>query len=362
MLINFKPFLLMLTLSLAACGGAEDNNSKVPSQPIAQHTFKPQGLNGLIIDRIYQQQDKILALSDDGLYQQQPNDEWKLLGFKGLQTLDLAFINDQHWLLSLVKANTNGVQEYQVHESFDAGQNWVQVQRPFGENGQTEGIYAMRYDELSQQLFATGINVLAVSKNHGISWQKLAGNWAEFAQPKWALGIDPRSKDVWWGGQGPIEDGVLNVYRTELKQNESFNDLIPNPAAYTNVRFAASTAGHSLIYACGEDGILLSSDLGKTWHNLIANADKRFYFDILFDTEHNNRLYTASWTKRFTEGQPLILEWSDNQGASWQKQTYETTAEFFGGVRSLTFVRKQNQSYLYLGLWKGGVMQVTINR
>ncbi len=131
---------------------------------------------------------------------------------------------------------------------------------------------------------------------------------------------------------------------------------------YYNIRFAQGTAGQSLIYACGEGGIAFSADQGNSWRNLLGDVNYRFYFDVVFDSNHNNRLYTAGWDKKFDEPQPLILQWSDDQGASWQRLQYEAPANFFGGVRSMLLVQQQNQTYLYLGLFKGGVMRVSINR
>ena len=39
----------------------------------------------------------------------------------------------------------------------------------------------------------------------------------------------------------------------------------------------------------------------------------------MIDTSRNNRLYTAGWDKKYTEPQPLILQWSDDAGQSWQR-------------------------------------------
>jgi len=355
-MMQFLPLLFLI-----ACGGSEPQVAP-PEQPLAQYVFQQQGLSGLTVERLYQQQDKILALTSDGLYQQQANAGWQLLGFKGLQPRDLAFINEQHWLLALTVQQDDGDQQHQLHETFDAGRNWVQVKRPFGADGDVEAIYALQYDAASKLLYATGVGVLAASADLGVSWQILDGFWGGFGQAKSALAIDPRGRDIWWGGQGALEDGVLRVYRSAQQRSETFRELLPNPSVYYNVRFSSAPAGHSVIYACGEGGIVMSADQGNSWRNLLGDVNYRFYFDVAVDSARNNRLYTAGWDKKFTEPQPLILQWSDDQGVSWQRLQYEAPANFFGGVRSLLLVQQQQQTYLYLGLFKGGVMRVSVNR
>jgi|GEM_PF-677109 len=358
------PALLVLGW-LTGCGGSEPQVAPppvTPEQPVAQHVFQLHGLSGLTVERLYQQQDTILALTSAGLYQQHNNSDWQLLGFKGLQPKDLAFVTEQHWLLALTVQHEDAEQEHQIHETFDAGRSWTQVKRPFGINGENEAIYAQRYAADAKKLYATGVGVLAESSDLGISWRVLDGQWGGFGQPKSALALDPRSGDIWWGGQGALEDGVLNVYRRASQRSQSFRDLLPNPSVYYNIRFAMANGGQSLIYACGEGGIVMSADQGSSWRNLLGDVNYRFYFDVVFDSKHNNRLYTAGWDKKFDEPQPLILQWSDDQGASWQRLQYQAPASFFGGVRSMLLVQQQNQTYLYLGLFKGGVMRVSVNR
>lgn len=358
------PWLFFGLCTLTACGGSDPKTPQTPLQPVqpaAQFVFQQPTLAGLTVDRLYQQQGKVLALTSDGLYQQQSAGEWLLLGFKGMQPRDLAFITEQHWLAALTIQRDSGEQEHQLHESFDAGRNWVQVKRSFGAQGDSEAIYALHYDVASRQLLATGVSVLASSTDFGISWQLLQGNWSGFGQPKSALAVDPQSGNIWWGGQGALEDGMLNQYRPADQSGKQFRGLLPDPSVYYNIRFRREN-GSSSIYACGEGGIVHSSDQGQNWRNLMGDVNYRFYFDVAFDPQRPNRLYTAGWDKKFEEPQPLILQWSDDNGSSWQRLQHQAPANFFGGVRSLLLVNDNNQQYLYLGLFKGGIMRVQINQ
>ena len=356
--MGFRHSIMLLCcgLMLAACGGSGSSFqlSEPPFVKPATIAFSHQGMSGLIIERIYQHQEKILALTDNGLYQQQ-QDSWQLLGLKGYGLRDLAFIDDKHWLAAVSQADEEGIVKHLLQETFDAGASWTEVRRPFGVDGEHEGIYAMHYDKIQKRLYATGIGLLAASDDLGNNWQVLQGVWGGFGQRKSALAIAPDRNQIWWGGQGAIEDAVLFSYRIADGNVKRFQELLPNPSVYYNVRFAGNR-----VFACGEGGIVMTENQGDSWKNLLPDSDSRFFFDVMIETSRNNRLYTAGWDKKFAEPQPLILQWSDNGGQSWERLEYKGAADFYGGVRSMLLVQRQGKTYLYLGLHKGGMMQVQV--
>lgn len=354
--MNVRLWMLCLGcwLGLIGCGDNATPHTAPEPPPASPFVFTHQGMNGRVVERLYQQQDKLLALTDDGLYQQQ-QDSWQLLGLKGYMLRDLAFVDDQHWLAAVTKQDEEGMQSHEMHETFNAGASWQEVRRPFGRDGEHEGVYALQYDKVQKRLYGTGISVLAASDDFGISWQVLQGFWGGFGQPKSALGLAPDRSKIWWGGQGAIEDGVLFSYRFADGVEQMFQKLLPDPSVYYNVRFAGNN-----IYACGEGGIVVSDNQGDSWKNLLPDSNYRFFFDVMIDPRRNNRLYTAGWDKKYEEPQPLILQWSDDAGQSWQRLQYQSAADFYGGVRSMLLVQRQQQTYLYLGLFKGGVMQVRV--
>ncbi|MBZ9612745.1 WD40/YVTN/BNR-like repeat-containing protein [Rheinheimera maricola] len=347
---------LLCWLALSACNGDTTPLQPPPVSTPEPFEFTHQGLDGLIIKRLYQQEDSILALTNNGLYQQQQQqNSWQLIGLEGYELQDLAMITDQHWLAAVRLQDATESASNHLQESFDAGASWLAVSRPFGEDGKHEGIYALHYDTLQQRLYATGLGVLAQSDNLGISWQKLQGDWDMLAQPNSALALAPDRSHIWWGGQGAIENGVLFSYRLADGHSQTFKALLPDPSVYYNLRFA-----NNHVYACGEGGIVMTTNNGDSWINLLPESDHRFYFDIAMDPNSNGRLYTAGWDKKFNEPQPLILQWSDNAGQSWQRLHYQGPPDFMGGVRSMLLVQQQEQSYLYLGLYKGGMMKVRL--
>lgn len=355
MKINQFFMLLCYCLALQACGG--DGNSRASETTVVTpdpFVFTNQGLKGLIIARLYEQQGKLYALTDNGLYQQQ-QDTWQPLGLPGLSIRDLAFIDDKHWLAAVTKQDADGLINHQMHETLNSGATWQEVKRPFGVDGEHEAIHALRYDTTQKRLYATGTGILASSDNLGVSWQLLQGMWGSIGQPKSALGFAPDRSRIWWGGQGAIENGVLYSYRLSDANQQLFQNVLPNPSSYYNVRFAGNR-----VLACGEGGIVVTENQGDNWKNLLPNSNFRFFFDVMIDSSRNNRIYTAGWDKKVSEPQPLILQWSDDAGQTWQSLQYKGAADLYGGVRSMILVKRQQQTHLYLGLYKGGVMQVVV--
>lgn len=354
--MDLRRYLVLLCCAgLVACGGGTSQVQAPIVVPPEPFVFSHQGLTGLVVVRMYEQQGKLLALTDSGLYQQQ-QDSWQLLGLKNYTLRDLAFVSDQHWLAAVSQQNAEGMISYQLHESLNAGASWQEVKRPFGIDGEHEAIHALQYDQVQKRLYATGIGVLAYSDNFGVNWQVAQGSWGSFGQPKSALAIAPDRSRIWWGGQGSIENGVLYSYRLADAQKQIFQNLLPDPSVYYNVRFSDNR-----VFASGEGGIVVSENQGESWKNLLPDSNFRFFFDVMIDATRNNRLYTAGWDKKFSEPQALILQWSDDAGQKWQSLQFKGAADFYGGVRSMLLVKRQGQTYLYLGLYKGGIMQVQVN-
>ncbi|MEI8649673.1 hypothetical protein P4S73_20190 [Paraglaciecola sp. Hal342] len=71
-------------------------------------------------------------------------------------------------------------------------------------------------------------------------------------------------------------------------------------------------------------------------------------------------MYTSGWNKVFSEPQPFYLERTTNGGATWEKFEYVEGADIFGGVWSMYAEYGLEESILYFGLYKGGVMKVTV--
>ncbi len=268
-------------------------------------------------------------------------------------------ITEQHFLAASYVQDNEGFYQHLLFETYNGGADWLEVKHQFGLQGETEAIHALLYDNTLQRLYATGTEALAYSNDMGISWQLLHGDWQGFGQAKSALAYNSANNEIWFGGQGGIENPVLLQVALDDGSAKNHPDLMPAPASIYAVRFAPDN--HNSVYVSGEGGVVHSSDNGASWRTLLGDVDYRFYFDIAIDPAQPQRLFTAGWNKKFDEPQPLIIEWSEDAGVSWQHYQYPADASFFGGVRSMLLVQEQQRNVLYLGLWKGGIMRVVPN-
>ncbi|MBT0587064.1 hypothetical protein KIU71_11620 [Alteromonas sp. SM 2104] len=263
---------------------------------------------------------------------------------------------------------------FYMAESLDFGESWDYVGSNFGEADGggiiiiqsvelSEKMHALAYDNETGMLFATGFNVLASSNDLGRTWHILSGEWQGFAKGFSALTIDPHGAAVWIGGQNAIEQSQLYSYDLSsqvLSEHSSMTDMNGEPGTVKNIRFHPDEP--STIYASGEPGIIFSDDAGKTWRDFYLNEDSKFYFGLLIDSIEPSRMYTAGWVKAFEQPQPFLLEISTNGGDTWSVHEFESTEAIYGGVWSMYAEHTEAQSNLYFGLFKGGIMSVSIDK
>ncbi|WP_088330026.1 hypothetical protein [Lacimicrobium sp. SS2-24] len=352
---HFKAlFLLGSILWLTACNGSIEAGNPIVEPPY-QPGFSAAGLNQHIVHRLVSHQQQLYAATDQGLYRHQQNDQWQRLTHEEWDIIDIAIVNDEHLLISY-RHKENAL----LAESLDQGDSWELVTHNFGGGALSpadmgEPIRRLQYHEA--KLYAVGYNVLAVSEDFGRNWQLLAGNWNAFATGMSALAINQNGIDIWYGGQGAIENPLLMHYRTDSMAYSEFpgiDELLPVPSTVKDIVFDPDL--HHVIFITGEGGIIKTSDNGETWQALHTNEDYRFYFDLVLDPKDKNILYTAGWNKDYDQPQPLILERSEDGGQTWE-QFQHPDGELFGGVHSMTV----HQQHLYLGLYKGGVMRVSMD-
>lgn len=349
--------LMSLTSFLSGCG-SDSQTVELPSPP-TMFTFQHQGLAGITVKRLYQQHSQLFAVTTEGLYINSGNGNWQSAGLQGFDLDDVVAINEQHLVAATSMLEVDGGRQHLLFETYNGGADWVEVKHQFGLQGEPEAMHAMLYDNTLQRLYATGTGVLAYSNDIGISWQLLHGDWQGFGQAKSALAYNSVNNEIWFGGQGGIENPVLLQVALNDGSAKNHPNLMPAPSSIYAVRFAPDN--HNSVYVSGEGGVVRSNDNGASWHTVLGDVNYRFYFDIAIDPAHPQRLFTAGWDKKFAEPQPLIIEWSDDTGESWQQYQYPAEASFFGGVRSMLLVQEQQRNVLYLGLWKGGIMRVVPN-
>lgn len=362
-------------LILTACGGSDSSQSSPPEAAPAPFTIQLSGLDGYIVDELQLSDHYLFALTNAGLYRADLHTmEWQLLGFDETQVLSLARFADHHMLAGVQQQDDQDYPTFSLYETTDGGHSWLEITHDFGhyetENEQgkhqifrTEPPFALLYEPDSATLYGSGYDVVASSTDYGLSWQVLHGGWGMFSQPNSALAVNPAKTEVWSGGQGLTENPLLYQFTLDtnalVEHHAAIHAVLSNPdnlspAVVYSIRFIPEQP--DAIFVTGEGGIAFSNNGGDNWQTLLGDVDFRFYFDLLHDPV-SSRLYTAGWSKAFDVPQPLIIEWSDDAGQSWQRYQYPSSS-LFGGVRSMVMHQQQGELTLFFGLYKGGVVQV----
>ncbi|WP_049629116.1 hypothetical protein [Cellvibrio sp. pealriver] len=341
---------VILGLLLAACGSDD-----LPKPSI---TVAHDGLDGRIITRLYADKQTLLAATDRGLYRKvSAQRTWEAAGLVDREVLDLAIIAPNHYLATTERQHDDSV-EHRLFETLNGGSTWQEIAHNFGGDEGTEALYGMHYDDDNNALYATGIEALGVSYDEGRSWQLLSGMWHGFGQRKTIVKRNPATNEIWFGGQNAFEQLVLNVYSLDTKELRSYRDLLPNPSVIYGIQF--DRARPDWVMVSGEGGVLASSNRGANWTTLIGDVDYRFYFDVAIDPLTPATFYTAGWDKNWDTPQPLIFEVSNDGGQRWKKYRHNDPT-LFGGVRSMIAVVEDGKTRVYLGLYRGGIMKVTIH-
>jgi len=338
---------LALVGLLPACGGSESSPSELP-QPL----FRSDGLAGRTVRRLRSGPD-LIAATDDGAFRRTA-DGWRPIGLAGSTVNDIAVLGAGHYLASL-EFVVDAAHEHLLVETRDDGASWRAVVNDFGGEAGPETIHTLLLDTVGDRLLAVGGNVLAESRDGGRHWLRLAGEWQAFSGRKDALSVEPVSGDVWYGGQDAIEGFALFRRRRLDAIVDSYPGLIANPSVAKAVRHVIGRPGRVLV--SGEGGIVQTFDDGAHWQPMLADPGHRFYFDVLEDVQRPGRFITAGWHKDFDNPQPLIVEVTDDNGATWRRHQYPDS-RLYGGVWSMAIQIEAGRSVTYFGLQRGGVMRV----
>ena len=351
--------LTFVCLSLIGCGsGSNEQDDFVPEKPFAP-IFTELGLAGHKIEKMLKVNDQLIALTDQGIYRF--GAQWQALTDTRYHVLDMAIVSDTHWIASVEK-NSHAF----FIESLDAGTTWQLLDDNFGgddSHGDTNLLEVARtlvYDSENRKLYATGRNVLASSSDFARSWTVEEGAWGAMASGLGALLVHQQKPDVWYGGQNAIENPVLDQFNTDsfalTMHGQAITEHLPSPSVIYQI--LVDPKNSERIIASGEGGIVHSNDYGETWLPLLTDQNYRFHYSPVFDPNNPNTLYTAGWNKG-DDFQPLILEVSQDNGQSWQAYPYEKD-RFEGGVRTMLAVDESGKTVLYIGLYRNGVVKVSV--
>jgi len=362
--MRFIKFLLcsVLLCTLTACN--DDNDSNVTNQL----SFKYNNLNGVTVRHFLQSDNQLLLASSAGIYKQD-DEVWQRISPEQWDVFDIESVGTNHYLASI---QTDGA--FYLAESLNGGQSWQLIENNFGRDtpdnpdypaapALAEKIFALTYDSSQHVLYATGNGALARSFDDGRNWQLVSGFYQAMARDMDALTIAPSGQQVWFSGQGAIENSVLNSFdlnSNETTSHRSLTDILSEPATIKSVRFVPGKPQQ--IIATGEPGMQMSTDGGANWQPLYVNHESLFYFDVLINPNNSNEMFSARWRKRYDEPQPFILEYSRDAGKSWIELPYQPSQPIFGGSWSMHADFGADKTVLYFGLFKGGIMQVTLEK
>lgn len=339
---------------LHGCGGGAGGRD---ASPAPAPRLLAEGLDGRVVLRLRPSAGGgLLAATDDGLYQRLPGGAWTTRGLRGEHVHDVAAVSASRWLAS-VRSAAGGVDAPpRLLETTNAGVDWHLVVHDFGGAAGVEPIQALVHDGAGARLLATGADVLAVSRDLGRSWQRVAGEYHAFTSPKTALSFDPQLGDVWFGGQDAIERLALFRWRQADGAVVAHPDLMAAPSVVKGIRFDQGRPGRVLV--AGEGGVVHSVDRGARWERLFAD-DHHFYFDVVQDPQRPQRWLTARWEKNFDHPQRLHVKVSDDEGRHWSGLTHGDE-RLYGGVWSLAVSVEDGRTQFHLGLYKGGVMRLEL--
>ncbi|MFC3095432.1 hypothetical protein DRW07_09045 [Alteromonas sediminis] len=356
LLVFFLPVLVW------SCKDETLSETLVPNRPNIEWQYK--GLKGLIIQDVLISEQFVFASTNRGLYQasrvsffSKDETKWSLLTSKDWEFLDIILTSDSSLIGSVVHRGVN-----LLALSHDMGRNWTTStsQFGFGESRNFENINRLFWDPVSESLFGVGTDVLAISNAEASSWELLSGLWQGFGRGMFAVTYDRESNIAFYGGQGAFENPILRKVDLSTLATEFIDvtDYLPQPSTIESIIIIKE--GQTVI-ASGEGGIIRSDDYGETWNSLLKNSEARFYFDFIVDKNDSDSVFTVGWNKSFDEPQPLILEYTTDKGASWHSEAYDED-NIFGGGKSIAAIQSEQTINLAVGLYKGGIFTITIDK
>ncbi|GHE78957.1 sialidase family protein [Thalassotalea profundi] len=346
-------FALITGVFIVSCGGGSDSQTPVISPPIPPASIVKDILtDSVTVNKIYLDGEaQITGTSKGILWRENNTAQWqdRSPNANGLQSL--AIISEGHYIAAMqVEGADPYTEPSPLYFTQDSGQHWQIVNHNFGRN-EYSVINNIAYDQTNNLLYAVGDTSFAVSDTSAENWTLLDGTWDGFASGLALLIPHPSQNFVWFGGQGPIENGYLKRYSMVDGSVTTWTDLLPNPSVFKG-GMIHPTDKQTVIFG-SEGGIVVSTDNGENWIKPLGDVNHLFYWDIVIDDEGN--LYTASYNKQKSE-QPLEVLCSSDNGVTWISNNIKEVDK--GGVKSLLMVQTDTHNELYLGLWDNGIKSI----
>jgi hypothetical protein len=357
MLKIMKLIILPYVFILAACSGSGSDDSQLPPAPVLPPPAEEPLVKNIMalplsVKQILVDGDSQLAATSQGLYWRESSSaDWLKRSPLETDVTGVVVVESGHYIAALARENNNDTGSFPLYRSINSGESWERVEHDFGRQF-NDPIYALEYNKSNDKLYATSAVALAVSDKNAQNWTLLNGFWDGLGAGLRVIRIDDINDNIWFGGQGAIENGTLNKYSIETDSTENWQRLLPDPSAYRGGLI--HPVDYSTVIFSGEGGLVLSTDDGATWKTPLGDVDFTFYFDVVID--ESLILYTAQWQSGNPE-QALIIQCSSDNGTTWV--TNDLSSELTkGGTFSMMITEEAESTLLYLGLEENGIKAI----
>jgi hypothetical protein len=356
MTLLILPFIIVL----GACSGGGSNESQPPPPPILPPPVEvplvknimdlPLSVNQILLDGESQ-----LAATSEGLYWRESNNAvWSKRSPLDTEVTGIVVVDAGYYIAALTRENANDIGSFPLYRSVNSGESWELIEHDFGRQF-NDPIYALAYDKANDKLYATSAVALAVSDKNAQSWTLLSGFWDGLGAGLEVIRIDHINDNIWFGGQGAIENGTLSKYSFETNSTENWQNLLPDPSAFRGGLI--HPVDFSTVIFSGEGGLVITTDDGLTWSTPLGDVGLTFYFDVVIDD--SMIMYTAQRQGSNPE-QALIILCSSDNGTSWITNDFSTELTK-GGTLSLMITEEADTTMLYLGLLQNGIKAIDVS-
>lgn len=343
--------LLVILLMVSACS---DNDTA----PLPDFSFTKIGLDNLkVYELCLYHDDTIYAATNDGVYAKRigSSDPFALVGLKGRNVLDVIVFSQQHIIASTGNRGFS-VDDPGIFETVNGGGMWEKF--TFGDGVDEETAHSLsQHPTQASVIYATGNAVVAKSVNYGRNWEIIWGSWNGFASGTAVAEVNPfKNTDMWFGGQGGIENGYIGLLRNEQPVKQ-WTDLVSNPTVAVEIAYTNEEKQN--IYVGFEGALMKTANDGLEWEQLIdGHGDHiRFFYGIGKSNKNRKNVYAGGWLKG-VDHQSLVLYLSDDSGSSWETKVFDT--EQSGGIFDLKVISENGADRIFVGLDGGGVYEITM--
>ena len=346
-------FLMVISFSTLSCDDDDHNNG-----PIDRVTFTQIGLNGLrVYELVLFDDDSLIAATNDGIYAKDlnKNSPFERIGLEGRNVVDLIVFNPGH-IIATTGTRGSSSDQPGIHETINGGDQWQRHNFGEGPDGETAHSLSLNPSEKGT-VYATGNAVVAKSIDYGRNWEIIWGEWGAFASSTAVAEVNPfKLTDLWYGGQGAVENGYLGLLRN-YQPVQQWDDLVDNPTVALEFAFSGREGQNILVGF--EGAVMKTTNNGAEWNQVIDGHKNgiRFFYGIRHSERRNERVYAGGWLKGVKE-QSLVLFISEDSGDTWQEHSFDF--EMSGGVLSMATDDFDDREIVYVGLDGGGVYEIRI--